>query len=755
MTDTSVAAFTADDDAKENDADDKEIDPARAALVKKWCKIVKADRDHWKDEFKRMDECIQLAAEGATKDWIDGDNYVVPLANRHINQAVASLYARNPKVIAKRKSKLMYQLWDGDIQSLQAAMIAASHPAPIANPTLARHVIDTATGAKQVDPNGDPVLNPPVGQRTPPLGSQPAPGDPGALPQGGDGNPLGAPPQPGVPPDPNAIALIQEVQSVRTQLIMYERLGRTMELCFDYFLGEQDTGYREEIKATVRRAKVTSVGYIKLGFQRQLQRRPDIDAQIADITSQIARIEALMASAAEGEIDQDAAEMEELRLLLQDLQSQAEIIVREGPVLSFPGSKEIIVDRNCKHLKTFAGCKRVAQEFDLTPDEVLEIYGVDIKERGYEKYNEEGTGKTDDSAKAKARIWEIQDKDNQQVLTVCDGYPDFLKEPADPDVKIERFWTIFPLVFNEAEDRVYPISDVWAVRHMQKDYNTSRQGLREHRLSARPRYAVPKGKLEDADKTALSSSPPHSIIEVSGMLPGDDVSKMLQRVPAAPIDQALYETESTFADIQRSVGSQEANFGGASSRTTATESSISENSRTATQADNIDDLDCMLTALARGMGQLMLLELDIQTVKEICGPGAVWPQVTPRREEIAKDLYLDIEAGSSGRPNRAAEMANLERAMPYITQLPGVNPMPFVKKYAQLLDIDSEDMIVEGLPSIAAMNQAGPIMAGGGGPKPPNMQGGNGANNAPHPPGAPPGPQPGFPSPSAGLPPPA
>jgi hypothetical protein len=92
---------------------------------------------------------------------------------------------------------------------------------------------------------------------------------------------------------------------------------------------------------------------------------------------------------------------------------------------------------------------------------------------------------------------------------------------------------------------------------------------------------------------------------------------------------------------------------------------------------------------------------------------------------------LEVAAGSSGRPNKAAELANFERAMPYLSMLPGVNPEPLAKKGLDLLDIDLEDAFVQGLPSIVAMNQmAGRNMAAGAGPNDPNQQGSEGANNA-------------------------
>jgi hypothetical protein len=123
--------------------------------------------------------------------------------------------------------------------------------------------------------------------------------------------------------------------------------------------------------------------------------------------------------------------------------------------------------------------------------------------------------------------------------------------------------------------------------------------------------------------------------------------------------------------------------------------------------------------------------MQLETVIENVGPGAVWPDTAMTREQVAKDLFLGIEAGSSGRPNKAAELANFERAAPYITLIPGINPKPIGKKALDLLDIDIEEGFVEGLPSIAAMNRmAGGNPQAGAGPDAPENQGESGRDNA-------------------------
>lgn len=95
--------------------------------------------------------------------------------------------------------------------------------------------------------------------------------------------------------------------------------------------------------------------------------------------------------------------------------------------------------------------------------------------------------------------------------------------------------------------------------------------------------------------------------------------------------------------------------------------------------------------------------------------------------------------------------------MPFVLQLPGVNPVPWSQKYLDLLDVDAEDAIVEGLPSITAVNamagRAAAAQPGTGNPaSDPAAQGSAGAQNAPQAPGTPPGPQAAFPAPEAHIP---
>jgi hypothetical protein len=650
--------------------DTPEVPLGRERLVKQWTDDIRNAEKHWKKTFDRMRTCRQLARDGALKDWLDADSYVVPIIPRHINTMVSALYAKDPRAVATQRKKLMYTLWDGSPQMLQMAV---------------------------------------------------------------EGAMIG---------DPNAMGVVQEIDQAKQYQTMIDKLSKALILLWEYFTEEQRTNFKSQMKALVRRTKINGVGYLKLGYQRVLKKQPEITAGIQDATSKIADIEARLKLLSEDDpaYEEDSAAAEELRLSMADLQAQETIIVREGPTFDFPRSDEIVVDTDCRHLKTFAGARWVAHKFDMTPDRVLKVYKVDVK-KSFTRYFAKGkTSSKSDDKDSLCRVWEVQDIETQMCFVVCDGYPDFLKEPYAPDVKVERFWTLFPLVFNEVEGDdgdIYPPSDAWLMRHPQFEYNRVRQGLREHRMANRPKYVSAMNSLEDDDKTKLTTSPAHSIIEIAGMTPGEKIADKVQRMDMIGIDPNMYQVEEHFKDTLRAVGSQEANMG-STSGDTATETSIAEQGRQSGISDQVDELDDFLTEVVKATTQLMLLEITPETAKEIAGPGTPWPAMPQTREEIVKDLYVTIKAGSSGRPNQAAELAKIERAAPYMLQLPGVSPEPLAEKYATLLDIDMDELYTAGMPSITALNamagKAAAAQAGTGDPATdPASQGGEGGDNEKNP----------------------
>ena len=657
-------------------------DPSRAALVKHWQGKVANAKKHWEKDFKRMKE-DQAFLGGAQWDGREEpDKYTANIIQRHINQRVAALYAKNPKVVVRKRRTMDFTQWDGTTDALQNIQMAMQ-----------------------------------MAQQT------------------GMGMP------------PEMMGLIQDIAQGVQRRSMLEKVSKTLEIIYDYTLNQQIPPFKVQMKQLVRRVCTTGVGYVKLGFNRLLERSPDDVERINGLTEQISVMERILADVADDKLDEGRAEVEQLRLLLADYQQREQQVSREGLCFDFPPATSVIVDPACRHLRTFTGARWIAEEYILPVDEIKEIYAIDLSTAGsatsYDLDSKSGipglkeriaAAVTEDgAAPAKSKdgkcVWVIWDKTTGQTCTVCEGYSDFLVEPKQPDVFIERFWPVFPLIFNETEneDSIYPRSDVHLLKPLQKEYNRCREGLRQHRIANRPKTAVAAGQLDEEDIEKLRNHPANAVITLNALPPNGDVSKLIQPIRMPAIDSALYDTSPVYEDLLRVVGQSDASIGSAQSGVTATGDSIAEQNRTVAIASNVDDLDDMLNELSRAAGQVFFLEMSQETVMKIAGPGAVWPSLSP--QDVADELLLEVEAGSSGRPNRATEIANIERLAPLLLQMPGVKPDWLVKQLIMRLDdrLDPTDAIAAGLPSIITQNAMAKVAQATGGT--PEEQGGNGADN--------------------------
>lgn len=665
--------------------------PDDVALAKEIAKRIAADREFFKDDFKRMRENQHLARKGASKHWVKDGNYVANLIFRHIKQMTAALYAKDPTPVARRPDRLDFQVWDEDPQSMMMAVQTL---------TMAAQTADPFTGMSPV-----------------------------------------------VPPDAvmQAQELMADIQQGMAARQRAKKIGKTLELLFKYYQREQTpVDFKTAMKGVVRRTLTNGVGYVELGFQREYEDgTPDMSSGIADVRGQLQSISALAYEVQDSDAPRDVEENEdaktrELGYAVQGLQQQEYVLQREGLVFDFPQALKVIPDKATKSLVGFHGSRWLTVEYDYTPSEILAKFGRDAKQCREQADDDLFRDEADDDDQTDViRVWKHYDKTKGLVYYVADGVPGFLRPPAAPDVFVEGFFPVFALAFNECDDEtsIFPPSDVELLRHMQHDYNTSRQGKREHRMAARPRFALSSSAgLGDQDKANLQAAEAFSVTELS-MPPEADIRAVLQAFPIPGVDPNLYDVNETFTDVQLAVGSQEAQFGGVA-KATATESSIAEGSRLTAVGLNADDMDDFLTRIARAAGQILLVEMSPETVQQIVGAGAFWP--TMGLDEVAAEVTLEIEAGSSGKPNRTVELQNWERMMPFLLQMPNIGPEWLARETVRRLDdrLDLTEAFVDNMPSIVAQNRGGALAGPGGDPA---AQGAEGADNGPRPPGGPSG----------------
>jgi hypothetical protein len=703
-------------------AEDKEAElpNAEAALVKKIQERVRSDKEHHKKAFDAMRRDMFVARNGYDPKLYPGDtSYVANICGRHVKMKTAALYAKNPRARARRRETLDFAVWDESPQSLQMAF-------------------QTIEMAKQ--------------------GMQQLQAQPPTIDQTG----MAVPPQ--IPPEVEqamqmAQEVIQDYQQGTQRRKQIDRLGRTLEVLYEQALREQKpVDFKTGMKKLVRRVCTTAVGYVELGFQREHGPRPEMTEKLADARTRLDHLRGLADKVEDGEITEDDAEMAELDAAIQQLESEPEIILREGLIVDFPPSTRVIPDKLTKSLVGFVGARHVTIEYLYTSQQIEEQFQVDLGKKftGYSL-----TGRSPDSSSSVVAddsdgeygpktlggsdglvcVWKTYDKVSGLVYLTVDGYNKWLRPPAAPDVFVEDFWPVYALTFNDVEDEdtLFPPSDVALLLHQQLEHNRARQGQREHRQAARPRWGAARGALEEEDVIALSKAQPFTVT-LMNKDPQSKLSDLLEVIPVPGVDPNLYETNQFMTDAQLVVGASDAQYGG-TSRATATESAIAANSTNASDASSTDDLDAFLTVLARAAGQILLREMSEEKVMEIVGPGAFWPHQS--LSDISGEVFLDVEAGSSGKPNQAVEMANWEKLLPFLIQMPGMSPAWVARETVRRLDdkADLTEAMAEGIPSIVAMNamqkmgapEAQP--APGDASKDPQNQGGEGGQNGPPPPG--------------------
>lgn len=674
-------------------------DKSRAALVKELNDWALREQLFWRPTFERIREDMSF---GAGNQWGDArssdagqDCYQADIVQRHLQQKEASLFCKNPTWVAKRRPRMEYTVWDGEEDSLRGAyeLVAANAQALQQIEQIKKSIVPSPESGVGGNPDAEQQL----------MALQAS--LPGAL--------------------TGALAIVSDFENARKQRRLETTMGVTLTRLFDQQLDEQSPAFQLSMKQLVTRVNTCGVGWAKIMFRRSMTggetpKDPNTQAPNAEgeqpaatgTAAQLAAIKQRMAALNEPGVEMDSAMAGELELMLRQLRADApegqSEISDEGLVIQFLGATAVIVDRNCTNLRGLVGCNRMAHEVLMDVEACEREYGVSLRDTGAKVYGADGTsdadmrteagGKNDDSQAGpgkKVCVLHIYDKVAGLCYTVCDGVKDFLREPYAPKPDWSFFWNILPLTFrpieverNEPEKGVtcYPRSDVRLLMPMQREKNRSREAYREHRKQNRPGWVYREGAFNEADKAKLADWPAFGAIGLQGLAPGDDISKIFARKPTEEVNPMNYDTGAFDADALQVVGTQPANLGQQGVNEKATGQAIAEGSRIQAVDSNVSDMEEFMSLMAEGAG-LLLMEMKPTTVKRKVGQGAVWPEVS--MADMRENLWLEIEAGSTGRPNQALELRNFADIGPQLKEMmmaEGVSLRPLIKEGVRRLD---------------------------------------------------------------------
>jgi hypothetical protein len=621
---------------------------AELESVKLWQKRVKDARVYYKEDFDRMRENMAFAGgiQWEGQDSIDDKEgrYVSNIITNFIENKVASLYAKNPECEAEHRKRLNYKIWDGTVETLQAAHMAVQQAAMMGMPT---------------------------------------------------------------PQSAQAAMLLQDVAQGKQIEAICDRIGKTIEILYKYQCDTQAPSFKFQMKQLVRQVITTGVGYVRLNYVDQNENVLSSSTMDDSIQSRVKRAKNILQGIQDDKINDTDPRIQELGQLFESVQASVQqgdtTNIQEHLEFDFPSSTAIIPDTRCKSLKGFIGARWIAQQylmslddansyFELRGDRAITTGGslIQYADDSTESPRPTDNTKPDDLKKTPLGcFWEVFDLDTKCSFWVCDGYKYYCQQPKPVDPQINRFWPIFSLTFNDIvvetgqKVHIFPPSDVQLLKPIQKERNRSRQELREQRIGNRPFHWTLGSYLTDADKEKLRQHETHELLELQGAPQNGDMNLAMGHWQGVPIDQNMYSTQPLNEDATLAVGSTQVQQGAPIRHVAATPAVIQEQARISGVSSNVDDLDDLLSELAQSGGEMMIRKFSPQTVMRIVGPGAAWPQ--DNREDYLNQISLDIVAASSGRPNKAVDVQNATQLVPLMISA-GANPWAIIEYVVKIMD---------------------------------------------------------------------
>ncbi len=565
-----------------------------------------------------------------------------------------------------------------------------------------------------------------------------------------------------------------------------KRFSETMEILVSKAWSLADM--KGEARTAVGATLTTSLGWMKLAWHEDRGLDPVSKRRLASLQENLANVDMLRQKVAEGGSENLDALRAEIVESMAAIESNTEELIARGLVVdAVPGedmTTPIGVTRVAKPTEApwlahrfFMSINKARTTFsDVAPEKWKKVstysqrkpriavnigygehLGVEPITDDAGQFTQSADGKTvemnADSNGDFVCGHEIWDKTEGVIRTVIEGMDCYARPPHAPEIAVTRFYPFYNMAFVEADGQRYPQSLVMRSYGLQDEYNARRSALKKQR------HRAVQGILADA--TMLDKDEAGKIkVSVEGEITyinttnNAQMQQVFMAKPTVRLDPALYEIDSIRRDFEEMWGIQQALQGGVTVEKTATEADIQQQGFSTRTAFMREPLEAALQEMAVATAEILLQRLNSEDAMEFAGPGAVWPD-NASVADLASLVSVQIRAGSTGKPNTAAERNAWAQTMPMVTEsireiggLRGAPPQEIADKLENVLEItlrlagssiDAAELAPQE--SSSPMPQLAQDQAGGGAPSMPPM------------PGAAPPAQPMNPPPDAAMPP--
>lgn len=394
--------------------------------------------------------------------------------------------------------------------------------------------------------------------------------------------------------------------------------------------------------------------------------------------------------------------------------------------------------------ETLRGVQTYYQRNQPTHDEAMESQlGDNMAAEGQFSKTQGGStavGGTQGKPLEFAKIIEFWDRRDFLVKTMVDGVKTFVVQPYPPPQASTRFYPFFYLAFYPVDGKRHPQSLAWRLRKLQDEFSSARSNQRLARERSVTGVIFNSAAVDPVDAKKITDANQQELIGVRTVA-DQPLANVFIAKPVGTYNPALYDTSPIRADMEAISGVQEAlqqNMESAGQPKTATEAQIQQQGFQSRTGADRDALESALTDFAQYTAEVATQECDVQWVQRVCGADSFWlgpnlgspaqppspqnPAGVPAKppspgmdvEDVLTMTEITISAGTTGRPNFAADKANwatilplLEKSLMQIRAMQLTDPglaaslIHVLRETLHRMDdrLDLDDFVPQGVPS--------------------------------------------------------
>lgn len=459
-------------------------------------------------------------------------------------------------------------------------------------------------------------------------------------------------------------------------------------------------------KRAVRSAYSIGPGWWKANMIVDTDTDPIVETELNDAQDNLRKIAALREAIAKGDAGGGPDDLEGLELKLEahveSLEAQVEIITRKAMAIDFVRAENLTFSLDIAELEDYLEASWIAIDIyvrkadaaamfpELEAEEIAQATSyyqrkpIDIHESRLEPIEsseqkpedadvftkETGAGLMQD-AQGKSveflKVVEFWCREDNHIRTAIEGVKRWAKPSFMPRYPTSRFYSLFKVDFFQVDGERHPQSLTMRLMKLQDEYSATRSSFRLTRQRSIPSVFFNNTQIDATEAEKMKSSEAGEYIGLKPTDPDADFSKLFAEKKLPTIDGALFDTSPIIGDMEKVSGVQEAQQSSHTIQKTATQAEIEQSgftTRTTAQRDSLEDT---LADFAQYCAEIALQCYSHEEAQQMAGELAFWPENLPL-EEIQTLLDIEIEAGSTGKPNSAAEREAWMTVLPVLRE---------------------------------------------------------------------------------------